>query len=269
MKANITFTLPALAALVLSTVGCNGQPKTEPFDGTPTTQAAAVPMDLGVITFLDGTPMEIIYDLDSRFLLTVTKEQLRTARTIQDVVPEYLKEDGSTYSTVSIRVLDGDKDTEVVEVGEGPILNPAQQALLRSLDYSSNFVIRAKFTGKDNASGTTGWELANPYVTVVPEQEAVNSAGREALMAYLRQGTSAFPYIVDAKKLRSGKITFTVDRTGTVSNVRLTSSAGYPALDARVLELMNTLPGTWAPATNAKGERVDQEFVFSFGTVGC
>jgi hypothetical protein len=85
---------------------------------------------------------------------------------------------------VSIRVLDGEKETEVVEVGEGPILNPAQQALLRSLDYSSNFVIRAKFTGKDNASGTTGWELATPYVTVVPEQEAVNSAGREALLAY-------------------------------------------------------------------------------------
>jgi hypothetical protein len=94
MNANITFTLPALAALVLSAAGCNGQPKTGPFDGTPTTQAAAVPMDLGVITFLDGTPMEIIYDLDSRFLLTVTKEQLRTARTIQDVVPEHLKEDG-------------------------------------------------------------------------------------------------------------------------------------------------------------------------------
>jgi TonB family protein len=74
---------------------------------------------------------------------------------------------------------------------------------------------------------------------------------------------------VDANTLQPGKVYFTVDKAGTVSAIRLSASSGYPALDTRVLELMNTLPGTWKPATNAAGEAVEQEFVFSFGTVGC
>lgn len=49
----------------------------------------------------------------------------------------------------------------------------------------------------------------------------------------------------------------------------MTSSSGYAALDERVIQLVNTLPGNWEPATNAAGEKVEQEFVFSFGTVGC
>ncbi len=269
MKANINSTLSALAALVSIAVGCNGQPKTEPFDGTPMTTAAAVPVDLGFSTYLNAPPAKISYDLDSRFLLTVTKEQLHTARAIEDIVPGFFKQDGVTYTVVSIRVLEGDKETDLVEVGEGRLLNAAQKELLSSLGYGSNFVVRAQFTEKTSASGTPNWDLATPHVTVVPEKQAVNSTGKEALIEHVKQGTSVFPHIVNAQKLQPGKVHFTVDRSGVVTDVRLTESAGYPALDARVLELVNTFPGTWAPATNSAGEAVEQEFVFSFGTVGC
>ena len=102
-----------------------------------------------------------------------------------------------------------------------------------------------------------------------PRNEAVNSVGKEAMIAHVKKGTSGFGYMVDAKTLRSGKVNFTVDQDGTVSDVRLSASSGYAALDERVIELVNTLPGTWEPATNAAGETVEQEFVFSFGTVGC
>jgi TonB family protein len=97
----------------------------------------------------------------------------------------------------------------------------------------------------------------------------VNSLGKDAMIAHVQNGTSAFAYLVDAQTLRSGKVHLTVDKAGTVSGVRLSESSGYPALDARVLELLNTLPGTWSAASNAAGEAVEQEFVFSFGTVGC
>jgi hypothetical protein len=33
--------------------------------------------------------------------------------------------------------------------------------------------------------------------------------------------------------------------------------------------LANNLPGKWQPAENAKGEKVDQVLVLSFGIVGC
>jgi hypothetical protein len=34
-------------------------------------------------------------------------------------------------------------------------------------------------------------------------------------------------------------------------------------------ELITNFPGTWEPAENSKGEKVDQELVVSFGLMGC
>lgn len=269
MKKSMSTTTSILAVLVCIASGCAGQPRTEPLDGTSTTQAVVVPFDLGMSTYLNRTPVKITYDLDSRFVLTVTKERLRAARTIHDIVPGHLEQNGVSYTAVSIRILEGEQRTDIVEVGEGHELNAAQLKLLRSLDYSSNFMIRATYSVKNRASGVTSWEVATPHVTVVPEQEAMNSNGMEALIEHVKQGTSDFGYIVDAQELRPGKVFFTVNEVGAVTDVRLTGSAGYPALDARVLELVNSFPGTWAPATNAAGQPVPQEFMFSFGTVGC
>ena len=269
MKKSMRTTNLILSGLACIATGCKGQPNTEPFDGTPTTQAVVAPFDLGMSAYLNKNPVKIVYDLDSRFILTVTKERLRAARTIHDIVPGQLEQDGVSYTAVSIRILEGDRTTDIVEVGEGHELNAAQLKLLRSLDYSSSFMIRATTSVKNRASGTSSWDVATPHVTVVPEQEAMNSNGKEALIEHVKHGTSDFPYVVEAQKLQAGKVFFTVNEVGAVTDVRLTGSAGYPALDARVLELVKTFPGTWAPATNAAGQPVEQEFMFSFGTVGC
>jgi TonB family protein len=257
----------ALAALLTLSSGCNGQPQPEPLAVTPTTSAAAVPMNMGA--FLWATPTAIHYDLDSRFLLTVTKEQLRAAKTIHDIVPGHLEQEGVSYYAVSIRTVEREGGTEIAVSGTDRVLDAEQLKFLWSLDYSDSFVIHARSRANNGAAETTGGNYFTPHVTIVPEQEAANSVGREALIAHVQNGTSAFAYMVDAKTLRPGKVYFTVDKAGTVSDVRLSESSGYPLLDTRVMELMNTLPGTWKPATNAAGEAVEQEFVFSFGTVGC
>ena len=36
-----------------------------------------------------------------------------------------------------------------------------------------------------------------------------------------------------------------------------------------MIELIYKIPGTWQPAENAKGEKIDQELVLSFGLMGC
>jgi hypothetical protein len=256
----------ALAALLSITAGCNGQPQPKPFDGSPTTSAAVVSLGLG--TYL-GAPTAIHFDLAPRFIATVTKEQLRAARTIHDIVPSEPDREIVSYSSVSIRTIVDDKQTDIVAVGTSPVLDRAQLELLRSLDYSSDFLVRSEFTERDPATGLTRGNYASPHVTIVPEHQAANSLGKEALVAHVRNGTTALAHVVDPKALRAGMVQFTVDRTGTVAKLRLTGSSGYPLLDQRVLELLNTLPGTWQAATNAAGEAVEQDFVFSFGVVGC
>ena len=267
MKKRITNT-SVLVALVSITIGCTGQPGSKPLGEAPVTQAAIIPFHTG-LSYLSEAPTEIAYDVDTRFILTVTKEKLHAAKTIYDIVPAHPKQGILSYSSVSIRIIEDEKQSDIVEIGDRPELTAAQVALLRSLDYSSNFVIRVDIRGQNGEAGQAPWTYATPHVTIVPEKQAVNSGGKEAMIAHVKKGTSGFGYMVDAKTLRSGKITFTVTQAGTLSDVRLTSSSGYRDLDERVMELVNTLPGSWEPATNAAGEKVEQEFVFSFGTVGC
>ncbi len=267
MKPNMNIAFSALAALLTLSSGCTGQPQPESLAVTPTTSAAVAPLGLG--TYLWATSTAIHYDLDSRFLLTVTKDQLRAAKTIHDIVQEHLGQEGASYSSVSIRTVEREGGTEIVVSGTDQVLDAEQLKFLWSLDYSDSFVIQAWSRPINGAAETTSSNYFTPHVTIVPEQEAANSLGREALIAHVQNGTSVFAYMVDAKTLRSGKVHFTVDKAGTVSAIRLSASSGYPALDTRVMELMNTLPGTWKPATNGAGEAVEQEFVFSFGTVGC
>ncbi len=269
MKTNMNIAFSALAALLTLTSGCKGQPQPESLAATPTTSAAVVALDLGLGTYLRGTPTQIFYDLDSRFLLTVTKDQLRAAKTIHDIVPGHVEQEGVSYSSVSIRTVEREGGSEIVASGTDGVLNAEQLKLLWSLDYSDNFMIQVRARANYGGVETASTDYFTPHVTIVPEQEAANSLGKEALIAHVQNGTSVFAYMVDTNTLRPGKVHFTVDKAGMVSDVRLSASSGYPPLDTRVMELMNTLPGTWKAATNAAGEAVEQEFVFSFGTVGC
>jgi hypothetical protein len=269
MKRTRTSPAPSvvLAALLTCTFGCNGQ--APPLDGTPTTTVAAVPLGLGLESYLFSTAPQIFHALDSRFQLTVSRQQLQQARTIHDIVPGHLKQEGVTYTVVSVRTFDGEGSTHLVAHGKGEVLDEAQRKLLGSLDYSDSFVIDARSTDNSHPSGSGNWYQHTPHVTIVPEHEAENSLGREALVAHVRSGTSAFAYRVDANTLRAGKVHFTVNKEGMLVDVRLTGSSAYPLLDKRVLELVQGFPGTWKPATNAAGEAVEQKFVFSFGIEGC
>ncbi|MEL7004495.1 MAG: hypothetical protein AAFN93_17440 [Bacteroidota bacterium] len=60
-----------------------------------------------------------------------------------------------------------------------------------------------------------------------------------------------------------------VTKNGTLENVRLTATSGYPSVDELMVELIDSLPAKWNPAENSEGEKVDQELVFFFGLMGC
>jgi hypothetical protein len=59
------------------------------------------------------------------------------------------------------------------------------------------------------------------------------------------------------------------ERKATLDHVKLTSSCGYETVDEALVEQIRTMPQRWTPATNLKGENVDQVLVFFFGMQGC
>lgn len=217
--------------------------------------------------------LALYYDVRNRWQ-TMTKENLMKAKSIRD----FLRDDDNirreAFRNITFSVLHNDQDVRDIKVsakGQTEALNSEQLALLASCDYSTNL----RITGRDIRTDTqTGAVRSDDsiivYMTVVPEVEAEFEGGQEALVDYLIVNTLHETARVKQDKLQPCKVSFTITSKATIANVKLTESSGYPSVDKGLMRVISSMPGNkWTPATNAKGEKVDQEFVFFFGLEGC
>ncbi len=206
------------------------------------------------------------YKVDSRFMTTITKEDLHKATSVLDIVPKVAEGWWKvSFQTVTVVVLqDGN---EIREVGEEKALNDTQIALLKSADYSTNFYIKARSKTKHPETGII--EDYTYHFTIIPEKEAEFARGQDALVEYLTKNTQEYTANIEEDKLQFGQISFTVTKAGKIANVKLSGTSGYPSVDEALVELVSNMPGKWRPAKNSKGEKIDQELMLFFGRQGC
>ncbi|MBL4708740.1 MAG: energy transducer TonB [Flavobacteriales bacterium] len=210
---------------------------------------------------------DFVYNIDHRFIATVTKEKLHQAKSIIDILPKEATQSLTNYKLVSISILNGDE--EINELGFNEKLNTAQIELLQSADYSTNFYIKANCKTKiDNSTTFRNHHLVY-YLTTIPEKEAQFKEGKSTLINYLKKNSKKEVSGTKADRLKAGKVSFIVTKDGTVSNVQLESTSGFTAVDEKMLELIQSMPGEWEPANNGNGEKIGQKLIFSFGTMGC
>lgn len=213
------------------------------------------------------TNPDFVYQIESRFMTTITKEKLQQASSIVDVFPKDVTAGINAFKNTKISLLpEGTKNTKN---GTGKLLSDHQKDLLKSVNYSTDFFIRADYGNKDQNPNQLENEYLIYYITVVPETQAEYKNGHWALIDYLKQNSQKESYLAKSDELKPGKVRFTVTLKGTVSNVILDSTSGFQSIDNTMLKLIKNIPGRWHPASNNKGEAVTQEFVFFFGIAGC
>lgn len=216
-----------------------------------------------------GTDFEFAYSVDPRFLNTVTREELEKAQSITDIISTRDDAYIESYYNIQLSTFFEDRANEVNVQGENEVLTDAQIQLLRSMDYTSSFYITGNVKKRDAATGQLVVDTLVNYMTVLPKQPAAYESGKGALIAYLKEQSSDVIAMAREGQLKPGKISFTVTKAGEIGPVQLTSTSGYTAIDEKMLALIREIPGSWKVATNSKGEKVDQELVFSFGLMGC
>ena len=265
MKKNIVIISISLLTTALVAFGFVVEPQapktSEPITNTLTNEEVAfLIMGSDAPTFPN-----FFYDVSPRFMQTVTLEKLKEARSIADFVDQC--KEVVTYTSVELVVLDDANETALTAIGSDDVLTPEQLALLSSLDYSTNFKVRVFYTETIPSTNLHG-DYMTPHLTVVPEKQATYEGGKHELITYLKNNSQNVTAIEYAD-YNPGKLYFTVNAMGQISDVSLTSSCGYPEVDAHMQRLIRQLPGRWIPAENAQGERVSQKLVFSFGNGGC
>ena len=213
---------------------------------------------------------DFIYDVGPRFG-SIKKHIVDKATSIDPFLDEDVLQSIVNIKSVSIIVFKDEKRTNIREIGYSSKLTFAQLKLLHSFDYSTNFLIQVDFQEKNSTNDKLHNNYSSPYLTIVPESQAEYALGKKALKEYLKESSkeARLEANVEVEKLQPAKLFFTVTKKGTIDNVRLDRTSNYPLVDKTMIELIKKAPGTWNPAKNIKGEKVDQELVVSFGLIGC
>lgn len=216
----------------------------------------------------DKTEVDFYFGVGTRFM-GYSKEQLSKFTTFNDFLPIEQIRRIEEIKSVNVILIEDDEQTAVREMCNGEVLNASQLSLLQSADYSTNFLVGADCMLKNPKTGKLEETYFSPYCTIVPEKETTYEKGMDAIVSYLRTNTEEEIKVVKMDKLTPAKVYFTVTKTGSITNVKLSKTTGYSSIDNKVVDLIKELSGKWNSAENAKGEKIDQELVCFFGLAGC
>ncbi|QNL20534.1 hypothetical protein HZR84_00735 [Hyphobacterium sp. CCMP332] len=207
------------------------------------------------------------YGLGTRFNNNLSLDQIRAAKTVNDLIPDNKGKIFHSFENVQVSVFG--ESGEITEASNGKMLSASQLALLKTLKYSSDFNIHAQckriIEGEENA---IDYNLVY-YITVVPEQQAEYIEGKEKLIEYLKSNSINRTSEIGKNELKSGMLHFVVSTEGSIENIRMASSCGLESLDDKMKELILSTSGQWKSAKNSKSEPVEQELVYFYGMIGC
>lgn len=220
------------------------------------------------LPFYVPRPTNLYYDLGSRFG-PIKKSAVNKSTSVRDFFTAYDREHITAVHKTNLIVIKNDEHSEIQFKGEGDNLSQEQLNFLRSCQYSTNLKLMIQCRAKGQYNDKEEWAEYSPHFSIVPEQQASYSLGKEALIEYIKEGNKKNTYGLDPKKLGLAKFNFTVSKTGELENIKLDRSCGYESIDKEVKALLENAPGNWIPAITAEGLHVNQELVLSFGTGGC
>ena len=145
-----------------------------------------------------------------------------------------------------------------------------QLAIIENAEYNDHLRFSARFNSTKIETGEVEeYKLISQSMSLVPEVQASYKGGMEALVDHLKKHSHDVVSHVKRDKVGRCRIFFKVTERGTIDEVRLVESSNYPEVDESLIELVKDIPRKWKPAKTEQGEKVAQEFVFTFGRAGC
>jgi hypothetical protein len=255
--------LAVVSVVILSSVGCNNSLKTKDTNSLNSKDLALVSSNLERTTN-KKTP-DLYYGVGTRFA-AVTKVNVHNATTIYDFLNGGEKEQIEHINAVKITIVKDNQLSHIQAYSKDDQLTDAQLKILKSTDYFSHFTVRTEFKGRNKDTGKLEERFFGPHITVVPEKQATYVDGNEALINYLKDNSKESMNAIIGDKLGAIKLSFIVSKEGIITNVKHDAmTTGYASIDEKLMELIKNIPGEWTPAENSKGEKMDYEFVFTFG----
>ena len=208
MKQRILVIVSILIALSASAYTLIKWSPPEPTQEMACLPVAATPHAQPMESF--GILPEFVFSVDNRFMTTITRNALQSARSITDLVPKEVTSGLSDFRDVKVLTFSNNIHTAIGSQNE--VLNDNQLKLLHSMDYSSDFCLESYCKNQASESGALEDYHLVYCLTVVPEKQAEYSGGYKAITDYLRKNSDKEISTIKWAKLRPGQISFKVTK---------------------------------------------------------
>lgn len=199
----------------------------------------------------------------------IKKSAVLNAVSIQDLMSLPELEEMEKLIGMTLESVKNDQPSGNIQRSLSLDFTAEQKQRLVSADFSENFRIYLDYMKLDPFSNKESVEYSSPHFTIVPETMASYEGGNRALVQFMSNGSHSETILLKDKRVSPAKFKFTVSKTGTLKNIELDKSCGFPFVDQLLMSLIKQAPGKWSPAKDRFGNTVDQEFYFFFGEMGC
>jgi len=211
----------------------------------------------------------------------VTKDELKQVRSILDFWSDEDKENyiHDNFSEIWVANLKDYPDwtLDINEIdehrkasSETEVFNQEQLELIANAEFSDHLRFSARFNStRIKTQVKEEYVLVSQSISLVPDLQAEYQGGMSSLEEYLKHASSDFVKNVTRNEVGRCRIFFTVSKTGEISKVKLIETSNYPKIDKNMVKIVQEMPRKWTSAQTKTGEKVDQEFVFTFGVAGC
>ncbi len=209
---------------------------------------------------------DLRFEIHGKYTRGISKEKLTTPKTMSDIRPGYPSSMIEEYTSTEIAVITNGLVSKANGANES--LSAEQQSLLQTAEVGSNIEVNVGYIHQNPVTLFPDVRQMHFVITVVPEVEAEYPGGYQELRLYLEK--NAIDKVPEAVAKDFGRvlISFTVTEEGKISNPQVTEASKDPETDKLLLKAIRKMPDL-KPAMDAEGKKVEQEFGFSVGNVGC
>lgn len=195
--------------------------------------------------------------------LSITKDQLLSARTLVDLNRHFKPSWIRTYLVVDVLTVHDGKVEKTS--GNGLTLSPLQKDRMKTADVGADISVVVQYIPENTLMNNEPKELDFTF-SIRPEQDARYAEGPEQLKKYLEEtAINKIPkHVFEGYKLAVVK--FVVDEQGRITDPAIFWPSEDASVDKLLLATICDMPN-WIPGSYANGQKVRQEFVFTVGNM--
>lgn len=206
---------------------------------------------------------ELKYDVSVNYPpLSITRDQMMNAKTLNDLNKFYKSEWVRTFHSVEVSTYHDGVTRKTLSKDDH--LSQTQKENMATADAGSDIHVLVRYIPENTLKDNDSKEFKFTFM-VNPDRDASFAAGQDELRKYLRRhAIDKIPHN-SFKEYDLSVIAFTVNKKGEIVDPHLFSEESKDErIDAMLKEVVANMPN-WVPAEYSNGTKIEQQLVLTVG----